>query len=143
MIDPILVHLTDADRDFVSLFLNVDIQRALAEAHTNSAEAGLAIVDGLLQRFAGCDHPLTLGLLHEARARILFAAGRVADYEKDLAETERWFRGTGTPILIARCEALTAPRTSTAPADSRPSNTYPALLDDSVEASEVTKVLAE
>jgi hypothetical protein len=101
-----LSHVTDADRDFVSLFLNADIQHAIAIAGLGSTDDALSIIDGLLKRFAHCDHPLALGFLHEARARISWSAGRKADYEKSLLATQTLFRGTGTPILIARCEQL-------------------------------------
>ncbi|HEX3596023.1 MAG TPA: protein kinase [Polyangiaceae bacterium] len=101
-----LAHVTDADRDFPSLFLNLEIQQALAIAGLGRPDGGLAILDRLLARFQSTDHPLVLGFLHEARARICWAAGRTEEYEKSVAATEAFFRGTGTPILIARCEQL-------------------------------------
>jgi hypothetical protein len=101
-----LAHVKDEDRDFPILFLNLDIQRALALAGLGETAPALAILDGLLQRYHGTDHPLVNGFLHEARARIAWAAGRPAEYEQSLAATESWFRATGTPILIARCEQL-------------------------------------
>ena len=68
------------------------------------------------------------------------------DYEKSLAATERWFRGTGTPILIARCEKLARLRSvaesSTTPASAEaPTISIRPVLDDSVEEAEETKVL--
>jgi hypothetical protein len=46
--------------------------------------------------------------LHEARAYVCWEAKRVAEYEHSLAQVERWFRPTGTPALIAKCERLAA-----------------------------------
>jgi hypothetical protein len=31
---------------------------------------------------------------------------RIEEYERNLAAVERWFRPTGTPALIAKCERL-------------------------------------
>ena len=107
-----LAHMTEGDRDFPSLFMNVDIQHAVALAGLGETDSALAIIDGLLRRFEGTDHPLTNGLLYEARARICWGAGRTEDYEKAMVATDAFFRGTGTPILIARCEQLGRLRTA-------------------------------
>ena len=48
------------------------------------------------------------GALHETRARIAFMAGRLDDYRHSLTLAEHWFRGTGTPALIARYERVAA-----------------------------------
>ena len=104
--ESILEHVTDADREYVGLFLSPDIELAIADAHLGHTRDGLARIDGLLTRFAHCDHPLLQGLLHEARARIFWNAGHVGEYRQSLAEMEHWFRPTGTPALIAKCERL-------------------------------------
>lgn len=101
-----LAHVTDADRDYPSVFLNLDIQDALASAALGDPGGAYAIIDGLLRRFERCDHPLAKGLLHEARARIAWSAGHRDAYERSLADAQTLFRGTGTPILIARGEEL-------------------------------------
>jgi hypothetical protein len=142
-LEQVLPHITDADREFTSLFLQLDLQYALALSHLGEHRRAFSIVDTLLARFESCAHPLTLGFLHETRARVSWNAGNVADYEKSLAATEDWFRGTGTPILIARCEKLARLRTvgrSVSP-KSGPSISVSTLLDDSVEEAEETKVL--
>jgi hypothetical protein len=54
-------------------------------------------------------------LLHECRARIAWEAGRVEDYQRSLAEVERWFRPTGTPALIAKFDRLAALQHATSP----------------------------
>jgi hypothetical protein len=112
-----LTHVKDEDRDFPLLFLNLDIQRAFGVAGLGATVDALAIIDGLLLRFHGTDHPLVHGFLHEARARIAWAAGRSAEYEASLAATDSWFRATGTPILIARCEQLARLRVGTSVAE--------------------------
>jgi hypothetical protein len=101
-----LVHVTDADREHVALFLPVDIQMAVAEAGLGHVDVGLAQIDALLARFRESDHPLVQGLLHEARARIAWMAGLTEEYSLSLTIVEHWFRRTGTPALIAKCERL-------------------------------------
>jgi hypothetical protein len=101
-----LAHVTDADREYVGLFLQLDIQMAIAEAGLGDVTGALARIDGLLDRFRGSNHPLVQGLLHEARARIAWMAGRIEEYSVSLAVVERWFRPTGTPALIAKWERL-------------------------------------
>jgi hypothetical protein len=114
-----LKHLTDADREYVSLFLNLDIQIAIADAGLGDFERALARIDALLERFADCDHPLACGLLHETRARIAFTAGDAEAYEKSLLEVERWFVSTGTPILVARYQRLAELRPPTGEVEPR------------------------
>jgi hypothetical protein len=101
-----LEHVTDADREYVSLFLPLDLQLSIAQAGLGEIDAALARIDGLLARFADCDHPLLHGLLHEARAQIAWESGDAEGYERSLEQAERWLRPTGTPALIAKCERL-------------------------------------
>lgn len=110
MCERALCEMTEEDRDFVGLFLQVDLQAAHADAGLGRTDLALARVDGLLHRFAPSGHPLALGLLHEARAQIAFHAGDEATYAADLAEVERLFRATGTPTLISKIEQLAALR---------------------------------
>ena len=101
-----LAHLTEADREYVAHFLNLDLQLAIADAGLGRVADATERIDGLLRRFEPTEHPLALGLLHEARARISWAAGSKQDYERSLAEMERWFLPTGTPFLISMCRRL-------------------------------------
>jgi hypothetical protein len=137
VLDETLLHVTDADRDYPSVFLNLDIQNAIATAALSGPAAGYEIIDGLLRRFERCDHPLVKGFLHEARARIAWSAGQREAYERSLADAQTLFRGTGTPILIARGEELgrlqmtaTAARVSMRPG---------AAVDSPTVSAEVTK----
>jgi hypothetical protein len=102
----VLTHISDADKDYVSLFLPVDIEMALAQAGLGEVDAGLARIDALLARFRDSDNPLVQGLLHEARAKIAWMAGLVCEYSLSLTIVEHWFRPTGTPALVAKCERL-------------------------------------
>jgi hypothetical protein len=101
-----LAQLEDREREYVSHFLGLDIQLAIADAGLGEFDEGLSRIDGLLQRFADCDHPLAHGLLHDARARIAFASGKLEEYEASVVQVERWFVSTGTPILIAKHKRL-------------------------------------
>jgi hypothetical protein len=101
-----LAELTDADREYVAHFLELEIQLAIADAGLGRASAGIAGIDALLERFAACDNPLVHGRLNEARARICFVQGNISEYRLGLAQVEHWFLPTGTPILIARCKRL-------------------------------------
>ncbi len=103
-----LAHMTDVDRDYVALFLVVDLEAALADAGLGDFAAAYARVDALLERHRATEHPLALGLLHETRARIALAEGRTAAFLDDAAAAGRWFRGTANPALVARTEHIAA-----------------------------------
>jgi hypothetical protein len=114
-----LLHVDDADREYVTLFLHLDIEMAHAEAGLGQSDRGFSRIDALLVRFRESKHPLVQGLLHEARAKIAWAAGRLDEYDVSRITVERWFRPTGTPALIAKCERLTDLRWATASGRSR------------------------
>jgi hypothetical protein len=98
--------LTEEDRQYVNLFLEVDVQAALADAGMERFDEALGRLDGAIVRFQGSGHPLALGLLHEARARVSYQAGKKRDYHHHLQQMELYFRPTGTPALIAKCERV-------------------------------------
>ena len=104
----VLVTMSEDDREYVMLFLHVDLQTALADAGLGEVTAAFGRLDALLARFAPSGHPLALGLLHECRARVAHAAGREHEYEESTEQCAHWFRGTGTPTLIAKAERLEA-----------------------------------
>jgi len=53
-------------------------------------------------------NPLLCGSLHEARARVAFVAGDFVTYRLHLTITEKLFRSTDNPVLIARANRLAA-----------------------------------
>jgi hypothetical protein len=99
-------HITDEDHDYPALFILNEVALALAEANSGEALQGLRRIEVMLKRFAGCDHRLLLGQLHEARGRIAWMLGRELDYRESLAQTERYLKPTGEPSLVARCVRL-------------------------------------
>ncbi|MET0340457.1 MAG: protein kinase [Polyangiales bacterium] len=98
--------MTEEDREYVTLFLAVDLETAVADGKSGKVEEAFARIDGLLARFRASTHPLTVGLLHEARARLAWDVRRVDLYERSLAEVERWFGRSQTPALVAKYERL-------------------------------------
>jgi tRNA A-37 threonylcarbamoyl transferase component Bud32 len=118
--DRALAEITDEDREFTTLFLDLDLEMATAQAGLGDVDAGLARLDGLLERFRECDNPMVLGSLYDARARIAWKAERVAEYVHGLSMVERWYRPTGTPALIAKCERLAGLRDARGPRASQP-----------------------
>jgi hypothetical protein len=105
--------VTEADREWVALFLLLEIQLAVADAGLGDVDAALARIDSLITRFSDCDHPLLQGSLHEARAHICWEAKLEPEYEASLAQVERWYRATGTPALLAKYERLASLPTTT------------------------------
>ncbi len=104
----VLADVSDDDLEYVTFFLIVAIEAAIADAGLGDVERALARIDGLLVRFGATEHPLALGLLHEARARIALSSGDEAAYEASLAAVDTLFRPTGNPALVARYERLAA-----------------------------------
>ena len=56
-----LTHTTAADHEYVVMFLNLEVQLAHAEGGLGDAAAGLARIDGLLERYERSDHPAGAG----------------------------------------------------------------------------------
>jgi hypothetical protein len=110
MCDLVDAHVTDADREYVGLFLVAEIERAWCDAMEGRRDAAIEQLDALIERHKQGDNPLVPGLLHEARAHIAYAAGRESEYAESAAEVERRLRPLGTPALIAKCERLAALR---------------------------------
>ena len=99
--EPVLALMMDDDRGTSRCSSSWTIGHARATAALGDVAGALSRIDGLLARFQTSDHPLVHGLLHEARARIAWAAGRTDEYARSAEEVERWFRPTETPALIA------------------------------------------
>lgn len=98
--------MTEADREFIGLFLVSEIELALALAHLGQVGQARQRLREELARLSDCDQPLMLGLLWEARARVAWIAGDQQEFAECLLMVERWFRPSGAPSLIAKCEQL-------------------------------------
>ncbi len=98
--------LRPSDRPFVRMFLQVEVQHALAEAGLGQLEPAARRLDALIAEHAPGGGPLTLGLLHWARARVALQAQDRSALERHLAAVERWYRPTRVPTLIGRIERL-------------------------------------
>jgi len=97
-LDPEVVHVTWRMRCGRVVFLAM---AALGE-HAEAARR----TEALLREMEHLQSPTMSGALHETRARIALLAGDREAYARHLAETERWFRGTKNPALVARWERL-------------------------------------
>lgn len=101
-----LSHLNEGDREYVSHFLVLELELAVADAGLGRNNEALGHLDALLARFEPSGHPLAIGLIHETRARIAYGAGNVPEYERSFGQVERWFSPLGSPALIAKIERL-------------------------------------
>jgi hypothetical protein len=127
--ESLLGTLSPADRRFVRLTLFAQIEHALAVAGLGDVEGAAAELDALLAEHESNQGPVTLGCLHEARARVGIAQRDRGAFAYHWARMEHWFRRTENPALISACERLAAEgvRTGTisAPAEALPSDPGP------------------
>ncbi|MFT3926830.1 MAG: AAA family ATPase [Myxococcales bacterium] len=106
--EQVMAQLGAQDADYVSLFLPIWIEHALARAGLGETQAAREELEALIARFSPSGHPLALGLVHEALARVALAVGDRELFERNLLTMEQVFRPTQNPALIARCERLAA-----------------------------------
>jgi hypothetical protein len=116
--------------------LPIDIPLAVAEAGLGQVDTGLGRIDACLERFRDCDHPLVQGFLHEARARIAWMAGLTDEYNLSVTIVDHWFRRTGTPALIAKCERLADLRTRPGGAHALQAGTFVSTKSNAVTGIE-------
>ncbi|MFT3925664.1 MAG: AAA family ATPase [Myxococcales bacterium] len=102
----VMARMTERDRDYVTMFLHVEMEHALALSGLGEHEQAMGEVDALIKRYSTSNHPLVQGGLQEVRAEIAWAAGIPEEYAFSLAKCEQWYRPTNTPALIAKCERL-------------------------------------
>jgi len=97
-----------ADPDYGNLHGELRSARvlALAEAALGDCKTARTRLTDAIARGLDRDSPLLLGSLHEARARVALLDDDAAGFAADLAETERHFRRTRNPALVARAERL-------------------------------------
>jgi tetratricopeptide (TPR) repeat protein len=99
-------HLNEADREFVSLFLNLELQHAFALLGLGRVDEAASELEALCERHAASDNPLTQGQLHEGRARLAAAEGAWDRFDLHLGRAMEVYRATGTTALMARAEGL-------------------------------------
>lgn len=93
-------------------------------------EAGRSL-ESLLADVAGHDSPTLSGMLHEARARVALLANDRIAYEAHRLSTDRCFRPTRNPALVARSDRLEAAGRSAAE-----------LGEDATDQMEAIEILA-
>ena len=101
-----LDHVTAEDLSFSAMNLVVELELALAEAGLGKHAIAAKQLDGLLEIHSSGDGPLTLGALHEARARVAFIAGDDDAFRRHASQMDRYYRRTGIASLIERAERL-------------------------------------
>jgi hypothetical protein len=98
------------DLMFSAQTLAVQIQLALAEAGLGETGQAALRLDALLEQHQPNQGPLTLGALHEARARVAELSGDGQAASQHWAEMERWYRSTSARSLAHYCDVLRAER---------------------------------
>lgn len=101
-----LANLEEHDLQFVMINLNTQVELALSEAGVGNFEVGRQQLDALLLRHAPGKSPVTLGSLHEARARVALREGDLAMAREQLAKMDAYYRSTGLATLIELTTAL-------------------------------------
>jgi hypothetical protein len=101
-----LAQLTEADRPFVTLFLNLEIELAAADAGLGAVAEAQARMHELRNFHAASDNPLTRGRIHEAYVRLYARIGDWDAFREHLDAMRSWYTRTGTASLIARVERL-------------------------------------
>jgi hypothetical protein len=91
---------TPQDLSFTCYNLVPQIELAMAEGGLGNYAVAREQLDALLEKVLPLEGPVTLGALHDARARLAFAEGDEPAYREHLAQMERWYRPTGAPQLI-------------------------------------------
>ncbi|MFI5309299.1 MAG: hypothetical protein ACHQ53_18230, partial [Polyangiales bacterium] len=96
-----------ADAVYYALRLPAEIALCHALAALGRREEAATRVDALIARYQRSGSPLALGLLHDAAARIAFAADDRKTFTRHLKQVEAAFSPLGNPTLIARYRNLT------------------------------------
>jgi tetratricopeptide (TPR) repeat protein len=94
------------ERPFLRMHLLARTQHALALSGMGHVEEAETELERALEEHGSCRGPVTLGLLHCARARVALRAGDPASFEIHRAKMEEWLRPTGNPSLVSACERL-------------------------------------
>ncbi len=106
MCERALVLIDDADREYVSLFLEVELQASIAEAGLDQVDRGTARLEHLRARHEASAHPLALGRIHALLARFAHQKGQRRNYLRHKQQMDFYLRPTDNPPLIALCESV-------------------------------------
>ncbi len=98
--------MTAADDEWVSMFLQLELEYAQSQAKLGNPEKALEHLSQLRRKFAASEHPLALGMIEEYTADIAIHANMKPWFTKGLTAMEKHFRPTENPLLIARCERM-------------------------------------
>jgi tRNA A-37 threonylcarbamoyl transferase component Bud32/tetratricopeptide (TPR) repeat protein len=124
-----LASLSEGDLAFTAMNQIVQVELAIADAALGQHERAAAALDALLEKHTPYQAPLTLGALHDARARVAqrAAEARAAagePYSDDgaiafhLDQMQHWYRMTGASSLIERCDRMVKQSKRRRPGDS-------------------------
>ncbi|MDB4985492.1 MAG: hypothetical protein JWN04_670, partial [Myxococcaceae bacterium] len=101
-----LSYLTAEDLTYVVYNMNLQVELALAEAGLEHFDVATRQLDGLLAQHIPKGGPLTLGALHQARARVALRQRDFAFARAELTQMEAQFRATNIATLIKLIEPL-------------------------------------
>jgi hypothetical protein len=120
------------------------ISLAHAEAGLGNLDLAAEMLEALLKKHQSGNGPLTLGALHEARARVALLAHDKETCERHAREMEARYLATGISSLVALCDAF-AREQRRAFAQLRPKDEYGALDPNafSVGPTTLERALAE
>jgi tetratricopeptide (TPR) repeat protein len=93
------------DMEFVQHYVEVQRALALAEAQLGDTRGAAARLDALLERYENCG-PVTLAILHQARARVALREGDRATYVQHLRAMEAAVRPTRNAAMMRQVELL-------------------------------------
>jgi tetratricopeptide (TPR) repeat protein/phage FluMu protein gp41 len=92
--------LTDDDLRYVVIYMNIQVELALAEAALGHLDLAKSQLDSLLARHTPDGNPITRGNLHEAYLRVALRVGDVDTAGTQLALLEQQYRATDVVSLI-------------------------------------------
>lgn len=101
-----LERLSEDDKDFVTFTVDLRIQHALADAALGDPTGAASRVDQLLEAYGSNRGPMTLFMLHQARARIALLTGNLAVCRRHTELAGEFARATNNPSLIAQWKRL-------------------------------------
>jgi tetratricopeptide (TPR) repeat protein len=130
-----LSKLSEGDHAFTAMNQIVAVELAIAQAALGDTESAAARLDQLLAKHEPFRAPLTLGGLHDARARVAQLAKDETALHHHLEQMQRWYQATGASTLIERCQRLLKQSARRRPGDSD----VPAQPDETSTVIEVVR----